>query len=79
MPSRALPQGEEEEEGVMRAGRCPKCHGNLYFEADVAEGLLLRKCLQCGLIESYFWLERASQRLIPQPVEHEQPVTADMW
>jgi hypothetical protein len=46
-------------------GRCPKCHGNLYFETDIAEGLLLRKCLQCGLIESYFWLERSTRELIP--------------
>ena len=56
-----------------------KCHGNLYFEADVGEALLLRKCLQCGLIESYFWLERTSKKLITQPVEFEQPVTVDMW
>lgn len=46
----------------MRHGRCPKCHGNLYFEADVAEGLMLRKCLQCGLIESYFWMERIDRK-----------------
>lgn len=55
------------------AGRCPKCHGNLYFEGDVAEGLLLRKCLQCGLIESYFWLERTTRVLVPLPVETEPP------
>jgi hypothetical protein len=54
--------------------RCPKCHGNLYYEADTAEGLMLRKCLQCGLIESYFWFERTRRMLIPLPVEHDQPV-----
>ena len=63
----------------MRAGRCPKCHGTLYFEADVVECLLLRKCLQCGLIESYFWLERGAKELVRQPVYMEQPVLADMW
>lgn len=57
----------------MRAGRCPKCHGNLYFEADLGEGLLLRKCLQCGLIESYFWVERTTGMLVPLPIETEQP------
>lgn len=62
------------ERQVRRGQRCPKCHGNLFFEADVAEGLLLRKCLQCGLIESYFWLERHTRRLVPLPVEREPPV-----
>lgn len=57
----------------MRLGRCPKCGGNLYFEADVTERLLLRKCLQCGLIESYFWLERASQALVRLTPELDSP------
>lgn len=61
----------------MRAGRCPKCRGNLYFEADVVERLILRKCLQCGLIESYFWLERSTQTLVYLPVERDLPVPAD--
>lgn len=59
----------------MPMRRCPKCHGNLYFEADVTEGLMLRKCLQCGLIESYFWLERSTRRLVYLPVETEPPVS----
>jgi hypothetical protein len=62
---------------ILPAGmrlRCPKCHGNLYYEADTAEGLMLRKCLQCGLIESYFWIERTRKMLIPLPVEQDQPV-----
>ncbi len=58
----------------MRAGRCPKCRGNLFFEADLAEGLLLKKCLQCGLIESYFWIERLTRRLIHLPPDLEDPV-----
>lgn len=58
----------------MWRGRCPKCRGNLYFEADITEGLLLRKCLQCGLIESYFWLERTTRTLIPLPVETDPPL-----
>jgi predicted nucleic-acid-binding Zn-ribbon protein len=62
----------------MTAGRCPKCRGNLYFEADVGEGFLLRKCLQCGLIESYFWLERSSRLLVPLPVETEPPLPYDL-
>jgi hypothetical protein len=53
--------------------RCAKCRGNLYYEADTAEGLMLRKCLQCGLIESYFWIERTRNVLIPLPVEYEEP------
>ncbi|HEX6506947.1 MAG TPA: hypothetical protein VF221_04875 [Chloroflexota bacterium] len=53
----------------FRGGCCPKCGGNLYFEVDAPEGFLLRKCLQCGLIESYFWLERSTRVLIPLPVE----------
>jgi len=57
----------------MWRGRCPKCRGNLYFEADIAEGLILRKCLQCGLIESYFWLERTTQTLVPLPIERDPP------
>lgn len=63
----------------LRAGRCPKCRGNLYFEMDIPEGLLMRKCLQCGLIESYFWLERTTRTLVHLPVEHDQPVAADSW
>jgi predicted nucleic-acid-binding Zn-ribbon protein len=55
----------------MRAGRCPKCRGNLYFETDLGEGLLLRKCLQCGLIESYFWLERSTRMLVRLPIERD--------
>jgi predicted nucleic-acid-binding Zn-ribbon protein len=61
----------------MRAGRCPKCRGNLYFEADVGEGLLLRKCLQCGLIESYFWLERTTRRLVRLPIETDPPLAIE--
>jgi predicted nucleic-acid-binding Zn-ribbon protein len=61
----------------MRAGRCPKCRGNLYFEADVVERLVLRKCLQCGLIESYFWLERSTRTLVYLPVERDLPVHGD--
>lgn len=57
----------------MRRRRCPKCRGNLYFEADVAEGLMLRKCLQCGLIESYFWFERTKRTLVPLPIETDPP------
>jgi hypothetical protein len=59
--------------------RCPKCTGNLMLEADVAEGLLLRKCLQCGLIESYFWLERTTRTLVPLPVEVDPPEPIDDW
>jgi len=59
--------------GMMALGRCPKCTGNLYFEADVGEGLLLRKCLQCGLIESYYWVERSTGRLVYLPVETGPP------
>jgi hypothetical protein len=62
---------------AIRGGRCPKCKGNLLFEADVAEGLILRKCLQCGLIESYFWLERRTGKLVYLPVEYDQPLEAD--
>lgn len=61
----------------MWRGRCPKCRGNLYFEADIAEGLILRKCLQCGLIESYFWLERTTRTLVRLPIEHDPP-TAEL-
>ena len=61
----------------MTAGRCPKCRGNLFFEADVAEGLLLRTCLQCGMIESYYWLERSTKKLVPLPIELDPPVTSD--
>jgi predicted nucleic-acid-binding Zn-ribbon protein len=57
----------------MWQGRCPKCRGNLYLEADIAEALLLRKCLQCGLIESYFWLERTTRVLVPLPIESDPP------
>jgi hypothetical protein len=46
---------------------------------DIPEGLLVRKCLQCGLIESYFWLERTTRTLVQLPVEHDQPVAADGW
>jgi hypothetical protein len=46
---------------------------------DIPEGLLMRKCLQCGLIESYFWLERTTRTLVHLPVEHDQPVAADSW
>lgn len=56
----------------MKAGRCPKCRGNLYFEADVLEGFLLRKCLQCGLIESYYWLEAGTGALVVLPPERDQ-------
>jgi hypothetical protein len=35
---------------------------------------MLRKCLQCGLIESYFWLERTTKRLVYLPMETEPPV-----
>jgi hypothetical protein len=35
---------------------------------------MLRKCLQCGLIESYFWFERTRKLLVPLPVEYDQPV-----
>ena len=59
--------------------RCPKCRGNLYFEQDLPEGLLLRKCLQCGFIESYFWVERATHTLVPLPVEADPPLTPDPW
>ena len=59
---------------MLKGLRCPKCHGNLYYEADTAEGLMLRKCLQCGLIESYFWFERTRKLLVPLPVEHDQPI-----
>lgn len=52
---------------------CPKCGGSLLFEADVAEGLLLHKCLQCGLIESYFWLERRSQTVVYLPPDTDPP------
>jgi hypothetical protein len=68
----AKPLRREPEE--VRAGRCPKCTGNLYYESDVVERLLLRKCLQCGLIESYFWLEQSTRRLIYLPVEYDQPL-----
>lgn len=61
----------------MRGGRCPRCTGNLFFEADVTEGLILRKCLQCGFIESYFWLERRTGKLVYLPVETEDPIEAD--
>jgi predicted nucleic-acid-binding Zn-ribbon protein len=58
----------------MWRGRCPKCRGNLYYEADVTERLLLRKCLQCGLIESYFWIERTTKALVPLPIEADPPL-----
>lgn len=58
---------------VRKGMRCPKCGGNLMFEADVAESLLLHKCLQCGLIESYFWLENRTQRMIYLPPDTEEP------
>ena len=58
----------------MWRGRCPKCRGNLYYEADVTERLLLRKCLQCGLIESYFWIERTTKTLVPLPIEADPPL-----
>ena len=61
----------------MKLGRCPKCRGNLFLEADVPEGLLLSKCLQCGLIESYFWLERTSRALVPLPLEADPPEPVD--
>jgi hypothetical protein len=57
--------------------RCPKCAGNLYFEADTAESLLLRKCLQCGLIESYFWMERRTGNLVYLPPDLEAPVDSE--
>ena len=47
------------------------------FEADVAEGLLLLKCLQCGLIESYFWLERRTNALIYMPPENDLPPSSE--
>ena len=43
----------------------------------MAEGLMLRKCLQCGLIESYFWVERKTQTLIYLPVDYSSPTDAD--
>lgn len=52
---------------------CPKCGGNLLFEADVAEGLLLHKCLQCGLIESYFWMESRTDRVVYLPPDTDPP------
>ncbi len=57
----------------LKQGVCPKCKGNLYFEADVTESLLLRKCLQCGLIESYFWYERGSNKMVYLPPDLEEP------
>jgi predicted nucleic-acid-binding Zn-ribbon protein len=63
----------------MLGARCPKCGGNLYIETDLAAGMFLRKCLQCGLIESYYWLERTTKSLIRLPVERDQPVSSDMW
>jgi hypothetical protein len=62
---------------AIRGGRCPKCTGNLFFEADVTEGLILRKCLQCGLIESYFWLDRSNGKLVYLPVETDLPLDVD--
>lgn len=61
----------------MTAGRCPKCHGNLFFEMDVPEGLILRTCLQCGMIESYYWLERSTRKLVRLPVELDPPSASD--
>jgi predicted nucleic-acid-binding Zn-ribbon protein len=61
-------------EVAMRLRPCPKCHGTLFLEADVLEGFLLSKCLQCGFIESYYWLERTTQALVPLPLETEAPV-----
>ena len=63
--------------GRRRFGVCPKCHGNLYFEADVVEDLLMRKCLQCGLIESYFWMERGTKTLVYLPPETDPPTDTD--
>lgn len=56
-----------------KLGRCPRCTGNLFLETDVVERLILRKCLQCGGIESYFWLERSSNTLVYLPPEDELP------
>jgi RNase P subunit RPR2 len=67
--SRAFPRIDRR----LKHGVCPKCKGNLYFEADVTESLLLRKCLQCGLIESYFWYERGSDRIVYLPPDLEEP------
>jgi len=35
--------------------------------------------MQCGLIESYFWLERSTGRLVPLPVETDPPDSVDAW
>lgn len=57
----------------MKAGRCPRCRGNLYLELDPPEGLVARKCLQCGMIESYFWIEPSGAVLVPVSIEHLLP------
>lgn len=59
----------------MRQDRCPRCGGNLFFEADLAENLLLRKCLQCGFIHSYFWLDHRARRLVYLPPDADPPAS----
>lgn len=73
----SLASGVLSRRGRHALGRCPKCTGNLFFEADVVEGLLLRKCLQCGLIESYFWLERTTNTLVYLPPDSDPPAAED--
>jgi hypothetical protein len=62
------------------SGQCPKCGGTLFLEADIPEGLLLSKCLNCGLIAAYYWYERRTGELIPLPPELDEPVEAgETW
>jgi hypothetical protein len=44
----------------------------------VVEDLLMRKCLQCGLIESYFWMERGTRTLVYLPPETDPPPDSDV-
>lgn len=49
--------------GRRRSGLpCTRCGGQLFFEPDVIHSHVACKCLQCGYIAAYLWIEPGDDR-----------------
>ena len=65
---------------IYRGRKCAACGHQRQFVQPMQrdrEYRLVCKCLQCGLIESYFWMERGTKTLVYLPPEPDPPPDDD--
>jgi uncharacterized Zn finger protein len=56
---------------ARRAGLpCRRCGGQLFFEQDLLQRHIVCKCLQCGNIAAYLWVEPGHVRPFYETAGH---------